>query len=48
MADVAAIADLRGVMGIGGHFNHSGNDGTISKFGWKAQNIHGGFLGRSI
>jgi CxxC motif-containing protein (DUF1111 family) len=38
IADVAAIADLRGVMGIGGHFNHSGNDGTISRFGWKAQN----------
>lgn len=24
--------------GIEGHFNLSGNDGTISKFGWKAQN----------
>lgn len=24
--------------GIGGRFNVSGNDGTISKFGWKAQN----------
>ena len=22
----------------GAHFNHSGNDGTIMKFGWKAQN----------
>lgn len=22
----------------GAHFNHSGNDGTITKFGWKAQN----------
>jgi len=25
-------------MGIAGRFNRSGNDGTISKFGWKAQN----------
>src|ERR1700730_4469362 len=24
--------------GIAGHFNTSGNDGTITKFGWKAQN----------
>jgi len=24
--------------GIGGAFNHNGNDGTISRFGWKAQN----------
>jgi CxxC motif-containing protein (DUF1111 family) len=27
-----------GFFGIGGHFNHNGNDGTISRFGWKAQN----------
>ncbi|HXW56766.1 MAG TPA: di-heme oxidoredictase family protein [Candidatus Cybelea sp.] len=25
-------------LGISGTFNHSGNDGTISRFGWKAQN----------
>ena len=24
--------------GISGSFNHNGNDGTISRFGWKAQN----------
>jgi CxxC motif-containing protein (DUF1111 family) len=24
--------------GIAGSFNHNGNDGTISRFGWKAQN----------
>src|SRR5262249_39042010 len=24
--------------GITGTFNHNGNDGTISRFGWKAQN----------
>lgn len=27
-----------GLFGISGHFNHNGNDGTISRFGWKAQN----------
>ncbi|HET7870971.1 MAG TPA: di-heme oxidoredictase family protein [Terriglobales bacterium] len=27
-----------GFFGISGHFNHNGNDGTISRFGWKAQN----------
>jgi CxxC motif-containing protein (DUF1111 family) len=25
-------------LGIAGTFNHSGNDGTIARFGWKAQN----------
>jgi CxxC motif-containing protein (DUF1111 family) len=25
-------------IGISGAFNHNGNDGTISRFGWKAQN----------
>jgi CxxC motif-containing protein (DUF1111 family) len=25
-------------LGISGHFNYSGNDGTIARFGWKAQN----------
>ncbi|HTD24498.1 MAG TPA: di-heme oxidoredictase family protein [Terriglobales bacterium] len=25
-------------LGISGTFNHNGNDGTISRFGWKAQN----------
>jgi CxxC motif-containing protein (DUF1111 family) len=28
----------RASLGISGHFNISGNDGTISRFGWKAQN----------
>lgn len=27
-----------GQMGVNGHPNRSGNDGTISRFGWKAQN----------
>jgi CxxC motif-containing protein (DUF1111 family) len=25
-------------VGVSGDFNHNGNDGTISRFGWKAQN----------
>jgi len=25
-------------LGVSGSFNHNGNDGTISRFGWKAQN----------
>jgi hypothetical protein len=34
----AATALLRGQLGIGGIPNRSGNDGTITRFGWKAQN----------
>jgi CxxC motif-containing protein (DUF1111 family) len=29
---------MAGIMGISGEFNRSGNDGTITRFGWKAQN----------
>ncbi len=29
---------LKRLMGISGHPNRNGNDGTISRFGWKAQN----------
>jgi CxxC motif-containing protein (DUF1111 family) len=36
--DAAALADRRAAFGIAGHFNHTGNDGTITRFGWKAQN----------
>ena len=31
-------ANQNNSFGIGGAFNHNGNDGTISRFGWKAQN----------
>ena len=33
-----ATASARAALGIGGNFNTSGNDGTITRFGWKAQN----------
>jgi CxxC motif-containing protein (DUF1111 family) len=38
LARHAATAGQRGGLGIGGHPNRSGNDGTITRFGWKAQN----------
>ena len=31
-------ANANNGFGISGTFNHNGNDGTISRFGWKAQN----------
>jgi hypothetical protein len=34
----AATASLRAPLGIEGHPNRSGNDNTITRFGWKAQN----------
>jgi CxxC motif-containing protein (DUF1111 family) len=37
-ANLAATAAARAALGIGGEFNTSGNDGTITRFGWKAQN----------
>jgi CxxC motif-containing protein (DUF1111 family) len=37
-ANLAATATQRAALGIGGTFNTSGNDGTITRFGWKAQN----------
>jgi len=33
-----ATASQRAALGIGGRFNTSGNDGTMTRFGWKAQN----------
>jgi CxxC motif-containing protein (DUF1111 family) len=32
------LVNLNNNLGISGTFNHNGNDGTISRFGWKAQN----------
>jgi len=32
------VAASNNNLGISGTFNHNGNDGTISRFGWKAQN----------
>jgi CxxC motif-containing protein (DUF1111 family) len=38
-ADAAAAGTGAANLGItAGNFNHSGNDGTITRFGWKAQN----------
>jgi len=37
-ANLAATATARAALKIGGVFNTSGNDGTITRFGWKAQN----------
>jgi CxxC motif-containing protein (DUF1111 family) len=32
------LVNLNNHFGIAGTFNHNGNDGTIARFGWKAQN----------
>jgi CxxC motif-containing protein (DUF1111 family) len=37
-AAVAANAQQKRALGISGRFNTSDNDGTIARFGWKAQN----------
>jgi CxxC motif-containing protein (DUF1111 family) len=37
-ANLAATQSARTALKIGGTFNTSGNDGTITRFGWKAQN----------
>ena len=38
LANMRANSFLKGRLGISGHPNFSENDGTISRFGWKAQN----------
>jgi CxxC motif-containing protein (DUF1111 family) len=38
LANLDGTADARKRLRIGGRFNRSGNDGTITRFGWKAQN----------
>jgi CxxC motif-containing protein (DUF1111 family) len=35
---LANAANNNGAFGVSGTFQHNGNDGTISRFGWKAQN----------
>ncbi len=37
-ANLDATQAARSQVGIGGRFNTNGNDGTITRFGWKAQN----------
>jgi CxxC motif-containing protein (DUF1111 family) len=36
--NLAANASAKAQLGISGHSNKNGNDGTVTKFGWKAQN----------
>jgi len=38
IANRASLRDAKRAAGIDGHPNRSGNDGTITRFGWKAQN----------
>jgi CxxC motif-containing protein (DUF1111 family) len=38
VANQAANASAKKALGISGHPNQNGNDGTIARFGWKAQN----------
>lgn len=37
-ANLSATSDAKTGCGVSGTFNRSGNDGTIMRFGWKAQN----------
>src|SRR6202044_3080291 len=37
-ANLAANSTAKTALGIGGLLNTSGNDGTVTRFGWKAQN----------
>jgi len=37
-ANLASNASAKAAAGISGHLNRSGNDGTVTRFGWKAQN----------
>ncbi len=38
LANMTANSSLKQSLGISGQANYSGNDGTITRFGWKAQN----------
>ena len=37
-SNLAANGRTKAALGIGGTLNRSGNDGTVTRFGWKAQN----------
>jgi CxxC motif-containing protein (DUF1111 family) len=37
VANLNSLASQKAAMGIAGRFNVNGNDGTITRFGWKAQ-----------
>ena len=37
-ANLAANRGIKAALGIGGVLNTTGNDGTVTRFGWKAQN----------
>jgi CxxC motif-containing protein (DUF1111 family) len=36
--NLASFPGPKARLGIGGHVNRNGNDGTVTRFGWKAQN----------
>ena len=36
--NLSANASAKAALGISGHVNTNGNDGTVTRFGWKAQN----------
>jgi CxxC motif-containing protein (DUF1111 family) len=38
VANLAAFSTTKAQLGISGRLNRNGNDGTVSRFGWKAQN----------
>lgn len=38
-ANLAANAQQKAALGIGGHLNTNGNDGRVARYGWKAQNV---------
>ena len=38
LSNMQHSASQKRALGISGHPNHNGNDGTIARFGWKAQN----------
>jgi hypothetical protein len=47
-ANLAANAEIQSRPGITGRCNHSGNTGTITRFGWKAQNSSALMFARPI